>query len=80
MPYLNNLETVVHKVAIEDLSVADTIKNTIPSENSKSSTERHSRHSSPTNNILEGVVEKLVTKMVVHGLNIPEESNDAACK
>ena len=89
MPHVNNKDTVVHKIAIEDLCAMDAMKNMIPPNNSKrvktpsaprTKNERFSQPSSPTHNLLQAVVEKLVNKMTVHSLSIPEASNEAACK
>ncbi|XP_048108829.1 uncharacterized protein LOC125300741 [Alosa alosa] len=90
--HVNSNDTVVHKVAIEELPAVDVIQNTIPPDHLKRlntpfssrlntpASARHFRQSSPTIQLLQGVVEKLVAKMVVRLMSIPEEFNDAACK
>ncbi|KAM9568132.1 uncharacterized protein ACWYII_042787 [Salvelinus alpinus] len=78
-PHTNDVNVVVHTIAVEELPVEGCIaqseaihglhkKQELPS----STSGRGNETQSPTNCLLEGVVGKLVRKMLFQGLDIPE--------
>ncbi|XP_064786355.1 uncharacterized protein LOC135509544 isoform X1 [Oncorhynchus masou masou] len=78
-PHTNDVNVVMHTIAVEELPVEGCIaqseanhglhkKQELPS----STSGRGNETPSPTNFLLEGVVGKLVRKMLFQGLNIPE--------
>ncbi|XP_064786351.1 mucin-17-like [Oncorhynchus masou masou] len=78
-PHTNDVNVVMHTIAVEELPVEGCIaqseanhglhkKQELPS----STSGRGNETPSPTNCLLEGVVGKLVRKMLFQGLNIPE--------
>ncbi|XP_055770897.1 mucin-17-like isoform X2 [Salvelinus fontinalis] len=78
-PHTNDVNVVVHTIAVEELPVEGCIaqseaihglhkKQELPS----STSDRGNETPSPTNCLLEGVVGKLIRKMLFQGLDIPE--------
>ncbi|XP_064817472.1 mucin-17-like [Oncorhynchus masou masou] len=85
-PHTNDVNVVMHKIAVEELPVEGCIaqseaihglhkKQELPS----STSGRGNETPSPTNCLLEGVVGKLVRKMLFEGLNIPEVPMNYSC-